>query len=701
MAFKYFNIDKKVTLDTISGKVITDPYRNLEELKNKEVIEWFKEQGKLTDSILSKIRPKNNLFNNILATERNAVEDFIIEKYIYADNGSYFILKRRKDEDIAKLYFKDDLNANEELLVDPETIRKGAAINYIKLAPNEQTIAFAIAQKGSEVSTIYILETVTKKLLPHNIPNVMPRMGGGINWLFDSSGFFYSRFPHLDPKKKTFLESSKSFLHHIGQSSEKDAEIFSMGTVPELKLTNADFPIVQTRKENPNILLGRVSGNSPYKDMYYSVNTKKDAVKAPKWIPLFKQTDQIDQYAIKGDSLFYLTSKNSSNFKVCKALIGSDYEKGEILIKEKANAVIVDFAMANDNLYYTTIKNGVEAGLFVINKKTEKQVTLPFNAGSCYIRTVNNDLMVSIRGWTKPTENYLFTTSDQKFKFVDLKKSEYPEFENLIVEEVEVISHDGERVPLSIIRRSDSKLDGSNRVKINAYGAYGASSTPFLEIGSLSWVMAGNIYAIAHVRGGGEKGDTWHKGGFKTTKANSWNDFIACTEYLIDNKYTSKDRTIAFGISAGGITIANALIERPDLYQVGLLFSGFINATRSEFQPNGANSKKEFGALDIAEEAQGLIDMDAYLKIKEDVEYPAIYAFVGLDDGQVAAWDSGKFIARLQNNSQTKSPLLLEVDEDGGHGGGGTAHDSYQILANMDSFALWQTGHPDYQPKKN
>jgi len=203
---------------------------------------------------------------------------------------------------------------------------------------------------------------------------------------------------------------------------------------------------------------------------------------------------------------------------------------------------------------------------------------------------------------------------------------------------------------------------------------------------------------VAHVRGGGEKGAAWHKGGFKTTKANSWKDFIACTEYLIENKYTNKNLTIATGVSAGGITIANALIERPDLYQVGLLFSAFINAARSEFQPNGANSKKEFGALAIEEEAKGLIEMDAYLKIKEDVTYPAIYSFVGLDDGQVAAWDSGKFVARLQNDAISKGAVLLEIDEDGGHGGGGTLHDVYQIVANMDSFALWQTGHPDYQP---
>ncbi|WP_299674894.1 prolyl oligopeptidase family serine peptidase [uncultured Dokdonia sp.] len=696
----YFEIEKMVVVDSTGNTIMTDYYRNMEQLKDSTVIKWFQNQGKLTNSIVKEINQENDIYKSILTIESKASKDIIIERYIYADNGAYYILKRHKEEKIAKLYYRSLINSEEELLIDPETLQKGASINYIKISPTQNKIAFAIALKGSENSTIYVLDTKSKEILTHHLPEVMPRMAGGINWLPDDSGFFYSKFPHLDPKKITYLESSMSYIHYIDEPYTKDREIFSMQTNPELNMTVADFPMVQTRKDNPTILLGRISGTSSYKDMYYSEIINAQSIENPKWIPLFKQSDQISQYIIKGDSIYYLTSKNASNFKICKALIGSDYSKGENLVKEKESLVIVDFDLVNNTLYYSTIKNGVEAHLIKVINKKEEEIALPFSAGSCYVRAVNNNLMVSVTGWVKPTENYLYKTDNKEFLFVDLNKSLYPEFKDFIVEEVEVISHDGEKIPLSIIRHPDTKLDGSNRVKINAYGAYGSSSSPYLEISSLNWVKSGNIYAVAHVRGGGEKGDAWHKAGFKTTKSNSWKDFIACTEYLIDNKYTNPERTIAFGVSAGGITIGNALVERPDLYQVGLLFSGFVNATRSEFQPNGANSKKEFGALAIEEEAKGLVEMDAYLKIKENVSYPAIYAFVGLEDGQVAAWDSGKFVARLQNDAITKGPVLLEVDEDGGHGGGGTAHDSYQIVANMDAFALWQTGHPDYQLKE-
>ena len=696
----YQKVDKEIVIDTIGGVIIIDPYRNLENLKNSPVNEWFVGQGILTDSILNEIRQENKIFNNILVEESNAVQDVIIERYIYADNGSYYILKRNKEMGIARLYFKATKDSEETILFNPETIGNGYAVNYLKISPDEKNIAIAISQKGEIDSEIFIVNINSKKVLPHSVPNAMPYVVGGINWLADSSGFFYLRSPHLDPEKKSYLEASKAFLHYIEKSASTDKEFFSIEKTPEIELTPADFPIVQTRKANPNILLGRISGNTPYNDVYYTKINDSISIENLDWQPLFKQSDQIDQYVIKDDTLFYRTSKSASNFKVCKAIIGADYSKGEILVEEKEDAVIEDFVLIKNDMYIVRVKNGVKASLIKLQDGTEKNIDLPFVAGSCSIRLVNDNLMVFISGWTQSSENYLYEPETEKFSFVDPVKSEYSDFTDFVVEEVEVESHDGTKIPLSIIRHPNTILNGKNRVKINAYGAYGISSAPFLEIATLNWVKSGNIYAVAHVRGGGEKGDTWHKGGFKMTKSNSWKDFIACTEFLIDNKYTSKNLTIASGASAGGITIANALIERPDLYHVGLLFSGFINASRSEFQPNGANSAKEFGTLAIEEEAKGLIDMDAYLKIKEDVEYPAIYAFVGLEDGQVAAWDSGKFVARLQNDAMSKGAVLLQVDEDGGHGGGGTVHDVYQILANMDSFALWQTGHPDYQLKE-
>ncbi len=649
---------------------------------------------------MSKINPQNDRYNDILNIESTSSHNEIIERYIYTDNGSYFILKKPKEGNISHLFYKSDQNSEEVPFFNPETIGKGFSINYLKISPNEKSMAVAVSAKGAVNSEIYVIDVLSKKALPYSVPNAIPNVVGGINWLADSSGFFYLRFPHLDPQKNSYLENSEAYLHYVDQSTSADQAIFSIDKTPKIQFTSADFPIVQTRKGNPNILLGRISGNNPYKDVYFAEISDPLSIENPNWQPLFKQSDQIDQYVIKEDTLYYRTSKNASNFKICKAVIGSDYSKGEIVVAEKDNAVIEDFALIKNDIYFARIKNGVEASLLRLRNDVEKRISLPFVSGSCSIRSIENDLMVSISGWTQSSENYLYEPDTGNFLFVDPVKTEYPDFENFIVEEVEVESHDGVKVPLSIIRHPDTKLNGKNRVQISAYGAYGASSTPFLEIASLNWVKSGHIYAVAHVRGGGEKGDTWHKDGFKMTKANSWKDFIACTEYLIDKKYTNKNLTIATGTSAGGITIANALIERPDLYQVGLLFSGFINATRSEFQPNGANSKKEFGALAVEEEAKGLVDMDAYLKIKEDVEYPAIYAFVGLKDGIVAAWDSGKFAARLQNDAMSKGAVLLEVDEDGGHGGGGTVHDVYQIVANMDSFALWQTGHPDHQPKE-
>ncbi len=696
----YPAIIKKTVTDTIGSTLVVDPYRNLEDLKDTKVLSWFKQQGTLTDSVLGEINIENRIYNQLVDIENASTKGDIIETYRYTDNGEYYILKRKKDQDIAKLYYKKDLASNEKLVFDPAIVGERLAINYFKLSPNYSKIAISLAQKGVEASIGVILDLVTQQILPDKLQNITPDLVGGINWLPDSSGFYYLRLPHLDPQNPTYLENSKAFLHYISTPENQDIEVFSVTKTSKIPLTNADFPIVQTRKTNPTIILGRVSGNSPYKDLYFSKIKNKNSYTNPDWKPLFKQSDQIDQYFIKKDTLFYRTSKNASNFKICKALIGSDYSKGEVLVEELQNAVISDFVVIDDDIYYTKVKDGINATLVYISSNKSKNIPLPHSSGTCYIRSIKNNIVVSTTGWTKSSQSYLYTTKTKEFIPIHLKEPKYPtSFNNLIIEEVEVASHDGVKVPLSIIRHPDTKLDGTARIKISAYGAYGDSFTPHISIANLNWVTSGNIYAFAHVRGGGEKGDAWHKGGFKTTKVNSWKDYIACTEYLIEKKYTSKDLTIATGTSAGAITVVNAIVERPDLYKASIILVGFINATRSEFQPNGANSTKEFGALAISEEAQGLIDMDAYLKLKNNVEYPAFYAYVGLEDGAVAPWDSAKFVARLQNDTTTKNPALLFVDGDGGHSGGGTEHSAYQIYSDADAFALWQTGHPDYQPK--
>jgi len=168
----------------------------------------------LTDSILSEINSENRVFNQLIDIETESTEDDIIETYRYTDNGEYYILKREKNQDIAKLYLKKSQTSNEELVFDPSVIGKDVAINYFKLSPNYSKIAISLAPKGVEASILITLDLLTRQVLPNKLTNVTPDLVGGINWLPDNSGFYYLRLPHLDPQNSTYLENSKAYIHY-------------------------------------------------------------------------------------------------------------------------------------------------------------------------------------------------------------------------------------------------------------------------------------------------------------------------------------------------------------------------------------------------------------------------------------------------------------------------------------------------------
>ncbi len=206
----------------------------------------------------------------------------------------------------------------------------------------------------------------------------------------------------------------------------------------------------------------------------------------------------------------------------------------------------------------------------------------------------------------------------------------------------------------------------------------------------------GGILCFSHIRGGGEKGDNWHKMGQKHNKPNSWKDFIACSEFLIDNKYTSNKRLVIYGGSAGGIVIGRAMTERPDLYAAVISEVGMLNAVRFETMQGGLNHAKEFGYIADTADCKGLVEMDAYLNIDDKVKYPSFLAVVGMNDLRVSPWQSGKFVAKLQDKNQRNNTTLMMVDFNEGHYFNSTKTKSMEKLASIFSFAFWKTGHPDY-----
>jgi prolyl oligopeptidase len=206
------------------------------------------------------------------------------------------------------------------------------------------------------------------------------------------------------------------------------------------------------------------------------------------------------------------------------------------------------------------------------------------------------------------------------------------------------------------------------------------------------------VLAEAHVRGGGEYGEDWHKAGQKLTKPNTWHDFIACAQYLVDQRYTSPARLAGEGTSAGGITIGRAITERPDLFAAAWDRVGVSNALRSEFSPNGPPNIPEFGSVTTPFGFEDLYAMDAYEHVRDGVKYPAVLLTTGWNDPRVSSWEPGKMAARLQAATRSGKPVLLRVEYTAGHGMGSTRTQYETELADAYSFLLWQFGVEGFQP---
>jgi prolyl oligopeptidase len=281
-----------------------------------------------------------------------------------------------------------------------------------------------------------------------------------------------------------------------------------------------------------------------------------------------------------------------------------------------------------------------------------------------------------------------------------MKPGVYPSaYKELVVEEVEVKGHDGVMIPLSIIYKKELRRDGNNVCLMEGYGSYGMSMTPGFDPLKNSLAVRGVVIALPHVRGGGEKGEAWHRAGFKTTKPNTWKDFNSCAEYLIQHGYTSPKRLTCTGTSAGGNLISRAITERPDLYAAAICNVGTPNAMRMETSPNGPGNIPEFGTVKDSIECRALYEMDGLLHVVKNTRYPAVICVAGWNDPRVIAWEPGKFAAALQNATISGRPVLMKVNYDNGH----FTYDrnvTYANFADQYAFTMWQCGHPDFQPKK-
>lgn len=694
----------KPIVDEYFGTKIVDEYRNLENLNDSSTTQWMMEQTKYSLSVLQKIPNREYYINKRLEFDKK--KSFSVFNINVTDNDFYFYLKQNPEENTIKVFFKKGFSGIEKEIFNPRNYKpenqKSYQINYIKPNYDGSKIAIALTESGKEISEMVIYDLVEGKLLPDIITHCWPSDSGGISWLPDNDSFIYLHYPVIDPSSALFLRDMESVLYKIGGNPQKLNVLLSKKNDPNLKINSEDFPRVSLPTKNSKYLFGYISGATNFKDTYYI--PVKDINKKNQWKLLFSKEDKISDFTITGDSIIYISNKDEVNAIYRTSLKNPNFKNPSLVIPNIPDENINSVYSIKGGIVFNSSKNGVEAKLYQYKGGNVELLKLPISAGDISIATKNDfsdDFWITCSGWKNESERFKYNSSTGKFVAENLSPViEYSEFKDIIVEEITVKSHDGLDIPLSLIYNKNIKKNRHNPLLMDAYGGYAVNNSPYFAKTYMLWALQGGIVAVAHVRGGGEKGEKWHLGGYKETKPNSWKDLISCAEYMIKENYTSPEKIAIWGASAGGITIGRAMTERPDLFKVAIIDAGVVNALRMEFTPNGPNNVKELGTVTIQSEFKALQEMDAYHHIRKGIKYPASLITGGINDPRVSPWMPTKFAAKLIADNTSNNPILLKIDYEGGHGGDIPVTQKYSNLADVFAFAFWQLGHPDYQPKE-
>lgn len=686
--------------DIYFGVTYKDPYRWLENMKDPKVIDWFKQQAYFSEFILNKISGRNELIAEWRKLDGLQPPSVDVQ---YKKGGRYFYTKKMPGEKVSKLYYRKGLYGKEELLFDPMTFIKGKTLSIEEFLPSHdgKKIIIAYTEGGKEVSTLKVMNVDTKKYWPDTIYPTY----GPISWTFDNKAFSYGYLKTGDNTDLSHELNSKTKLHKLGGHTKKDIDFFSNESYPNLNIEPNEAPVAFLSEDSRKYVFGDVRTVQSEKLEYYAPISKANSGKI-NWKVLCRPENKIvKSMIIIGNDVYAITYKGTKNYKLVHTnLTNPDWDKAETIAEEKPNQTLEDISHCKDYLFlnYT---DGINNHCYKYQFKTKKisEIKLPFSGVLVSIRCLDdatNNCYAAITSWNKPWTEFDFNAATDKFSPSSFNKPPvYPSvYKDLEVKEVEAKGYDGVMIPLSIIYKKGTKLDGSNICLLEGYGAYGINMFPYFDYKINSLAVKGIVYAMAHVRGGGEKGEAWYRAGFKTTKPNTWKDFNSCAEYLIEHGYTSADRLAGMGTSAGGILISRAITERPDLYAAAICNVGTANAMRMEFTPNGPFNIPEFGTVKDSIECRALYEMDGIQHVVKSTKYPAIICVGGWNDPRVIAWEPGKFAAASQNATASGKPVLMKVNYDNGH----FTEDlsvTFANFADMYAFVLWQCGDKSFQMK--
>ena len=585
-------------LDNYHGTKVSDPYRWMENMNGAEFKSWLKSQGDFARSALDRVPGRERL-----AAELDKVSGAVASIAQPTRRGSrYFYLKRLPNEDVRKLYTRDELKGAEQLLENPSkraTADVHYSIDYYEPSPDGKYVIYGESPGGSENSVLRIMETATRRDLGEAIDRTQY---ASPQWRPDGESFFYWREQKRAsgaPAATRYL-NSQAYLHALGRSPDRDPAVLGRGLNTAVEIAESDFPAVSFTFGSKYAIGLIIHGVQNELTTYIA---PIDSVTGPStpWRKLTDVADAVTSIDVFGDYIYLLTHRDASRFRIVRTSVAKpDLAHVETVVPQLAE-LIVNMGLAEDGIYVQTLDGGIGRLFRMAHRRgaSLEQVALPFDGAISSLWTHDRQAgaLFILASWTRPPLLYEYDPAQKKVSDTGLQPPNSVDMSGYEAVEVKARSHDGTLVPLSIIYPKNLTRDGSHPALLEGYGAYGVTSDPYFLAMKRPWLERNGVYAVAHVRGGGEYGEDWHSAGKMQTKPNTFLDGIACAQYLIENGYTSPKKLAVTGTSAGGIFAGGAITERPDLFGAALIRVGVSDALRMETTEGGPANILEFGTV--------------------------------------------------------------------------------------------------------
>lgn len=664
---------------TLHGDTREDNYYWLNDPKNPEVIKYLNEENAYTDTVMAPTKAlQEKLFNEMKGRVKEQDESVPVK------DGNYYYYSKYVEGGEYPVYCRkqDSLEGKEEILLDGNAMGKGKTyfnIGGYEIADNEQIMAFGVDTVSRRNYTLKFKDLKTGKLLKDQIKNTE---GGSYAWATDNKTIFYMV---RDPQT---LLASKAYRHVLGTDPKTDVLVYTE------KDPQFYTGIGRTKSKKYIISVSDHNGiSSEYRLLDASNPTGE-------FVTFFPRKHGLQYYIEHFGSKFYIRTNadGASNFKLMEVEEGktADMKNWKEVIPHRTDTYLDGIEVFKNHLVLQERSNAL-LHLRIINQTDKKEHYVKFDEAA-YDAGVGanpdfetNTLRFYYTSMTTPssTFDYNMDTKEEKLMKEQEVLGEFDK-DNYVTERLFATARDGVKVPVSIVYKKGFKKDGSQPLLQYAYGSYGYSTDPYFSAARLSLMNRGFAFAIAHIRGGQEMGRQWYEDGKLLKKMNTFNDFIDVSEFLIKEKWTSKDKLFANGGSAGGLLMGAITNLRPDLYKgilAGVPFVDVVTTMLDETIPLTTGEWEEWGN---PKDKVYYDYMKSYSPIDNVIakDYPNMLITTGLHDSQVQYFEPAKWVAKLRALKTNNNLLLFHCDMEAGHGGASGRFKRFHEVAREYAFML-------------